>query len=221
MDILHNNEQGAYHPVPPRGFRPPMPPDNWPYAERPNDSFDRQYGIKNPKQEKHIFIGRDEIFYDLEAQISMMSRARREKDGVEDDTFANATETYKQQFYRWIDKHIGVAKSVMSAFVLEKYRKTKMNSISQADEVDITLLFPEWYDDTVFEQLCSAVHDYVVNATLYEFFSISLLVPYKNGVTQDPATIVKQQQMNDALSDVRKYVNAAKPGRIRKPYKPF
>ena len=152
---------------------------------------------------------------------SVMARARREKDGAEDDTFANATENYKQQFYRWIDKHIGIAKSVMSAFVLEKYRRTKMNSISQVDEVDITLLFPEWYDDTVFEQLCSAVHDYVVNATLFEFFSISLLVPYKNGVTQDPATIVKQQQMNDALSDVRKYVNASKPGRIRKPYKPF
>ena len=214
MDNLHDKSQGAYKPIPLHGHRPPQPPDNWPYREHPRNGNDPQYGIKNPKFERHIFISRDEIFYDIDAQIGMMNESRRKDDGTEDDTKTNATTKYQQQFFRWIDTYIGKAKGVMSAFVLEKFKTTKMNSISQKEEVDITLLFPEWYDDTVFDQLCSAVHDYVVNATLYEYFLLTLSA-------KDPVTASKQEQMNDALSDIRKYVNASKPGRIRKPLNPF
>ena len=68
---------------------------------------------------------------------------------------------------------------------------------------------PEFWDDTVFDQLTNAVHDYVVNATLYEYFTISL-------TSKDPVTVDKRQLMIEALSDVKKYVNAAKPGFIHK-----
>lgn len=214
MDQLHDKSQGAYKPIPHHGFRPPQPDDNWPYHSHPNNGNDPQYGIKNPKFERHIFISRDQIFYDIDAQIGMMNESRRKDDGTEDDTKANATQKYQQQFFRWIDNYIGKAKSVMSAFVLEKFKTAKMNSISQKEEVDITLLFPEWYDDTVFDQLCSSVHDYVVNATLYEYFSLTLSA-------KDPVTLSKQDMMNDSLNEVRKYVNASKPGTIRKPFKPF
>ena len=218
MEKTTQHEQGKWKPI---DFRPPQPDDNWPYREHPNNGNDPQYGVKSPKFERHIFILRDQLLFDVDAQISMMSKARRKDDGTEDDAFSNATTQYKQQFFRWMDKHLGIAKGVMSAFVLEKFRTTKTNTISQNEEVDVTLLMPEWYDDTVFEQLCQAVHDYVVNATLFEFFSIALLVPTRYSVSNDPVTILKQQQMNDALDEIRKLVNASKPGRIRKPYKPF
>ncbi len=213
MDLLHNQDQGGYKPVDWR-HRRPQPNDNWPYQGRPTTPHDREYGIKNPKFERHIFISRDQVFYDIDAQIGMMNSSRRKEDGTEDDKMGNATTQYRQQFYRWIDTYIGKAKGVMSAFVLEQFKTSKMNTISQTEEVDITLLVPEWYDDTVFDQLCSAVHEYVVNATLYEYFSLTLSA-------KDPVTASKQDQMNDALSDVRKYVNASKPGSIRKPLKPF
>ena len=221
MDILHNKEQGNYKPVPLKGSRPPQPNDNWPYHNHPDTPHDPEYGIKNPKFERHIFISRDQIMFDLDAQISMMAKARRKDDGTEDDAMANATQTYQQQFYRWIDKHIGIAKNKMQSFVLEKFHTTKMNSISQVEEVDIELLMPLWWDDTIFDQLVQAVHDYVVNATLYEFFSISLLVPTRYGVTADPATLVKQQAMQDNLAEIKKLANASKPGTIRKHLSPF
>ena len=221
MDSLHDKSQGNYRRMSIEGHRRPLPDDKWPYEEHPDSPNYKPYGIKQPKFERHIFISRDQILYDIEAQISMMSRARRKEDGTEDETFTNATQQYQQQFYRWIDKHIGVAKSAMSAFILEKFKTTKMNSISQNEEVDITLLMPEWYDDTVFDQLCQAVHDYVVNAALFEFFSLTLIVPTRYSVANDPATEMKMRQMNDALSDIRKYVNASRPGTVRKPYKPF
>lgn len=221
MDSLHDKSQGNYRRMSIHGHQRPQPDDNWPYPEHPDSPNYKPYGIKKPKFERHIFIGREQILYDIDAQVSMMARTRRKDDGTEDETFTNATTQYQQQFYRWIDKHIGIAKSAMSAFVLEKFKTTKMNSIEQNDEVDITLLMPDWYDDTVFDQLCQAVHDYVVNATLFEFFSLTLIVPTRYSVANDPATEIKMREMNEALSDIRKYVNASKPGTIRKPYKPF
>jgi hypothetical protein len=213
MDSLHDKSQGAYKTIPLHGNRPPQPNDNWPYHHYPTTPNDKEFGIRNPKFERHIFISREQIFYDLDAQIGMMNESRRKDDGTEDDTKANATTKYQQQFFRWIDNYIGKAKSVMSAFVLEKFKTTKMNSISQVEEVDIELLMPEWWDDTIFDQLCQAVHDYVVNATLAEYFTLR---PDLNDLI-----VMKREAANDNLNDVKKLANSSKPGRIRKPLKPF
>ena len=214
MDKLHDKTQGAYRPIPLHGHRPPQPPDNWPYHNHPTTPHDREFGIKNPKFERHIFISRDQILFDIDSQIGMVNQSRRKEDGTEDDTRANATTTFQQEFYRWIDRYVNKAKSVMSAFVLEQFKTTKMNSISQEEEVDITLLVPEWYDDTVFDQLCDAVHDYVVNAALYEYFALTLSV-------KDPVTVSKKEMMDEAKGEIRQYVNASKPGSVRKPQNPF
>ena len=211
MDKVIMHEHGAYKPV---GSRPPQPNDNWPYHNHPHNGMDRQYGYKAPKFERHIFIRRDQIFYDLDSQIGMIGSSRRKDDGTEDNTFSSATTTYQQQFYRWIDKHIGIAKQVMSAFVLEKFKTTVMDSIKDKDEVDIELLMPAYWDDTVFDQLCQAVHDYIVNAVLYEYFSLVL-------TTKDPVTITKMEQMEEAKGNVKECVNAAKPGMVRKQHAPF
>lgn len=207
--IIH--EHGRYHPI---IAGRPKPDDNWPYRHYPNTPHDPEYGIKNPKFERHIFIRRDQIMFDIDAQIGMLSEARKNQDGTEDDTLTNATEKYKQMFYRWIDAHIGEAKTVMSAFVLEKFQREAMNSIKDVEEVDITLLMPEWYDDTTFPQLTNAVHNYVVTATIFDYFSVRLS-------SKDPVTLDKKEQKNDALTEVKYLVNAAKPNRIVKIQKPF
>jgi len=214
MDKLHDKAQGGYRPIPMKGHNPPLPPDNWPYHHHPDTPHDPEFGLKNPKFERHIFIGRDQIFYDLDAQIQMLATSRRKDDGTEDDKLTNATTTFKDMFYRWIDKHIGLAKGKMSAFVLERFKTSNMNSIKDNEEVDIELLMPVWWDDTTFDQLTNAVHDYIVNAVLQEYFTIAL-------TSKDPVTVDKASLAADSLSDIRKYANASKPGWIRKPFKPF
>jgi hypothetical protein len=199
------NEKG-YKPF---NINPPLPEENWPYHHHPVHPNDRQFTYKAPKFERHVFIRKDQVFFDLDSQLAILSLARKKQDGTEDESLSNATTAYRQMFYRWIDKHIGIAKGVMSAFVLDRFKTTSMNSISDKDEIDIELLMPEFWDDTVFDQLTNAVHDYVVNATLYEYFTISL-------TSKDPVTVDKRQLMIEALSDVKKYVNAAKPGFIHK-----
>ena len=207
--IIH--EHGTYRPV---DFGRPEPDDNWPYHGHPTTPHDREYGVKNPKFERHIYIRRDQIFFDIETQLSMLADARKTPDGSQDDTITNATTKYQQMFYRWIDSHIGEAKTIMSAFVLEKFKDVAINSIKDKEEVDIELLVPEWYDDTTFPQLCDKVHEYVVSATMTDFC-------YVRFTSKDPFTIDKMTQKADCQLEIRKLANMAKPGTISKPLKPF
>jgi hypothetical protein len=211
MEKYKAHEQGRYKPLAPTR---PLPDDNWPYPRHPNNGNDTLYGNKSPKFERHLYILKDQILYDIEAQIAIISSARRNEQGQEDDKLSSATTTYKTLFQRWIEKHIGIAKSTMSAFVLERFKTTSTNIVKNKDEVDIELLMPEWYDDTVFEQLTQAVQEYVVNATLFEFLTLTL-------TSKDPVTVDKKVIADETLNDIRKYVNAAKPGRIKKPFNPF
>ena len=211
MNKAEIHEQGGYRPV---DYTRPKPDDNWPYHGQPTTPRDPEFGVKNPKFERHLFIRRDQVMFDIESQLGMLADARKNQDGTEDDTITNATTKYQQMFYRWIDSHIGEAKTIMSAFVLEKFSEVAMNSIKNNEEIDITLLVPEWYDDTTFPQLCDKVHEYVVTATMADFC-------YVRFTSKDPITIDKNAQKDDCEQEVRKLVNMAKPGRISKPFKPF
>ena len=214
MAKLHSKEQGGYRPIPLKGFRPPQPPDNWPYNGYPTTPNDPEYGIKNPKFERHIFIRSDQIFFDIDSQLGMVAKARRTADGKEDESISDATTTFRSMFVRWIDTYIGKAKTIMSTIVLEKFRETEMNSIKDNDEVDIALLVPDWYDDTTFKQLCDAVHNYIVNGTLREYFTLTL-------TSKDPVSADKNTMMAEGESEIRKLANFSKPGSIRKTQNPF
>lgn len=211
---LHSKRQGNYRPVPLNGDRPPLPDDNWPYHNHPTTPHDPEFGIKNPKHERHIFIRRDQVFYDIDAQLGIIAKARRKPDGTEEDSIAQATTTFRPMFYRWIDTYIGKAKTIMSTVVLEQFKENVMNSIKDKEEVDITLLVPDWYDDTTYQQLCDSVHNYVVNGTMYEYVKLSF-------TSKDPLTVDKNSDTTFGESEIRKLVNASKPGRISKPLKPF
>ena len=142
MESYRDHEQGRYRPIHIEA-RPPQPDDNWPYHNHPTTPHDREYGIKNPKFERHIFIRRDQVFYDIDAQLGMLATARRKDDGTEDNNISQATTSYQSMFYRWIDTYIGRAKTIMSAVVLEKFQQNVLNSIKDTEEVDIELLVPE------------------------------------------------------------------------------
>ena len=208
---LHSPGQGGYRPLHPR---PPQPNDNWPYHHKPENGNDHQYGYKNPKFERHIYIRKDQIMSDIDMQLDMIAKARTKPDGTEDDRFTNATTQYEGQFVRWIDSHIGIVKGVMSAYLLEKFRTTRLNSISTVDEIDLELRMPEYWDDTVFESLAAAIQNYLVNAVMKEYLVISL-------TSKDPVTADKSLMADEALLDVKRFANAAKPGRIHKKLDPF
>lgn len=211
MSKAIHHEHGRYRPV---RYNEPMPDDNWPYHHNPSTPFDPEFGINNPKFERHIFIRHDNIFYSIDAQLGMLARSRRKPDGTEDETIAQATTSFRPMFCEWIETHIGEAKTAMSTFVLEKFRESAMNNIKDKQETDITLLVPKWYDDTTFDQLKNTIHSYVVDATLCDYFAITL-------TPKDPVFTAKEKSRDNSLIGIKKLANAAKPGSIRKKMKPF
>ena len=192
-------------------MRTRKPPRLWPYDHHPtpNDPVFRG----NPHFERHIYILRDQVLYDIDAQVSIIAKVRRKPDDSEDNTLTDITEQYKPLFHRWIDKYINLAKGRMAAFILEPFKTAKTNTLD-TNEIDIELQVPDYWDDTMFQPLSQAVHDFVVNGALYEFATLTL--PPKEHIIN-----VKRTDMEESYSDIKKYICATKPGTIRRPLQPF
>lgn len=210
-DILHSASQGGYDD---EGLRRPLPQEDWPYNGRPNGGSDRRYGDHGPRFEKNIYIRKDQILFDIDTQMSIVAKARRRQDDTEEETLSSGSSPYQSLFERWIDRYSGLAKGVMSAFVLERAHKGEMNDIKGETEQTITLLMPAYWDDTVFQQLSQSVHDYIVNSCLYEYFALTL-------TSKDPLTETKHEAAINAMYDIKRFVNACKPGRVDKTLQPF
>lgn len=197
MDILHSKDQGNYRKV------------------RMEESKHHPYhATELPRYPFHIYIRKDQLLYDIDAQISIVSRSRRNENNAEQETLTNGTSEFQGMFARWMDNYLGLAKGIMSAFVMEPFQTGKTNFTRDTDEVDIELAMPEYWDPTVLRQLTNAVHNYIVVGCLYEYFSLSL--SSKDPITVDKAEQVKQEHLN-----IKRFVNAAKPGHIHKILKPF
>lgn len=186
---------------------------DWPFDHHPRDFRDPVYGPR-PRIEKHIYLYREQLLFDVTSQVSVVARVRRNGDGSADDSLIQAVDSNTGMLNRWIDKYINLAKGRMSAFILEPYRRTKSDVLKTDDEIDIELQMPWSWDDTLFQPLTQAVHDYVVNGVMYELFS--LLLPPKEHVVN-----VKQIDMEQSYDDIKRCVCAVKPGILRKPMQPF
>lgn len=190
----------------------------WPYPRHPYGPNDPLFG-GHPQFERHIYLYRDQLLYDIESQVGVMSRVRRgmnqNSDGTSDDAaLGSVVDDYKPLLNRWVDKYVNLAKGRMSAFILEQHKPNMGDELKNEDEIDIELQMPFSWDDTCFAPLVQAVHDYVVNGVIYEL--LLLMLPPKEHVVN-----VKQGDVENAYHDIKRYVCATKPGFVKKPMQPF
>ena len=185
---------------------------NWPYPRHPKSPDDPIRGDK-PFFERHIYLFRDQLRFDISSQIGIMSRTRR-VDGKEDNSLSDVFENYSGMIDRWIDKYLKLAKARMGAYVLDRFHTASNDTLKSENEIDIELEVPEYWDDTVFEPLSQAVHDYIVNGTMYELISLTL-PPRDNVINQ------KRIDVEESYHDIKRYICASKPGRVKKPLQPF
>ena len=190
------------------------PPETWPYRRHPEGPQDPMFG-GHPYFERHIYIYRDQLRYDITSQteIIVMTRAMDEKQRSEMGNFASK---YQGLIDRWIDKYVNLAKGRMAAFILEPFKKSKGDELKQENEIDIELQVPFSWDDTTFQPLVQAVHDYIVNGATYEFLSL-IIPPYRREII----TTQKKMDMDESYADIKRYICAVKPGWVRKPMQPF
>lgn len=167
-----------------------------------------------PNQPKILFLRRDQILGDISTQIQIISESRLTDKGTEISMLKNATERFSSQFARWINTYLDKAKSRMAAYIMEPPRKATMNDVIEWEEKTIHLSFPWYWNPATFDQLSGAVHDYIVNSCLYEFFSLAL-------TSKDPVTMDKQILAEDANSMIKHCCVSSLPGTQRKKLQPF
>lgn len=166
-------------------------------------------------KERHLYIRADQILYDVDAQSALVMRSRRNENQEDIHTIGtDNADDYRPLMHRWIEKYTDLVRAHLAAYIRTQPRIASTNDLKMWDEIDILLFMPEYWNENVFPLLTNAVHDYIVNGVLYEYFALEL-------TANDPVTISKSQLMDESYSKIKAYATASLPGQLRKPLQPF
>ena len=165
--------------------------------------------------DKHIFVYANQLWYDVDATTNLLSRSRRSINDAQADTIPTSENDHERPlFYRWFDKYIKKAEGLLSAYLMKNEGVVRDNAIKEWDEQEIWLRMPDYWDDTRYDSLVQAIHNYISAGALYEYFKLTL-------TSKDPLTADKSAEVEDAELDILDASNATTPGSVHKPYKPF
>ena len=181
----------------------------------PNPFAPKQPMATRYHTDKHIFVYVNQLWYDVDATTNLLSRSRRSINDAQADTIPTSENDHERPlFYRWFDKYMKKAEGLLSAYLMKKEGVVRDNSIKEWDEQEIWLRMPDYWDDTRYDSLVQAIHNYISAGALYEYFKLTL-------TSKDPLPADKAAEVEDAELDILDASNATKPGSVHKPYKPF
>ena len=170
--------------------------------------------IKQPDIHKDIYLRKDQIMGDVDAQIEIIANTHLKEDGTINPVFDNAESRYRALFDRWLDKYVDSAKSRMAAYLIVPDQHGAMNAGREWSEIRLHMSFPWYWNDTTFPQLVGAIHDYIVNSVLFEFCTLTI-------TSRDPITTDKQVLAEDAYQKIKYFCMSAKPHTTKKRLQPF
>ena len=164
---------------------------------------------------KHIYLLKDQILYDIDAQTLIVMRSRRDATKADNTNIGtDEADRLRPLLHRWIDKYTDFVRTALAPYAKNGQSVASMNDIKMWKERDIEIHMPDYWNESVYPMLVNAVHDYIVNGTLYDYFSLNLSI-------NDPVTVAKREAMDDALLKIKQYANTVIPGSVRKPLQPF
>lgn len=179
----------------------------------PHDVYGGHYRNK-PDKKKILFIRKDQILGTIDASIELVAMTHTKDDGSPMPVFENVMNKQKALLDQWIDRYVDKAKERMSAYVVVPVQKATMNAKRDWQEREIHLSFPWGWDETTFDNLSTAVHNYIVNSVLTEFFIMTI-------TSKDPITADKKSLADEAYEDIKRYTMVRLPGVTRKKLHPF
>lgn len=183
-------------------------PEPNPFAPRPPRPAHRF-------SDKHIFIYAAQLWYDIDAQTSILSRSRRSMKDENGEQIATSENTKERPlFYRWFDMYLRNVESTLQAYVMKPKGRARGNELKEWDEQDIWLRMPDYWDDTRYEALAQAIHNYLVAGAMYEYLKLTL-------TSKDPLTADKKDEVDNAELAIIDAANATKAGAMIHTLKPF
>lgn len=126
----------------------------------------------------------------------------------------NASTRFASQIERFINKYIDLSKSRMAAYIVTIDRKAAMNAERAWDEAIFHFAFPQTWNHTTFTNLADAIHQYIVNSVLKEFFMLVF-------TSRDPLVADKITLADEAYTEIKHCCVSQIPGASRKTLKPF
>lgn len=165
------------------------------------------------KNTYHIYIMRSQVIYDIEAQLSIMTKARRNENQQQDNNIENI-DSVRPLIDRWFSKYLALAKRKLASVLVDDKLPSNSNNIKDKEEIDLTLAIGEWWNNNALDPLTEAVHDLLVNGCIYEYLLIYLS-------PNDPVTVAKEQQKETALEEIHNALLSYHPSKIRKAMHPF
>ena len=162
---------------------------------------------------KHIYIQADQLLFDVDAVTSLIDKATRKTQG-ETEVATSEADSHRPMFYRWFDQYIAAVERILSAYVAKPEGVARMNGLKEWQEKEIMLVMPDYWDATVYDALVQAIHKYLVDGALFEYFSITLS-------SKDPRTVDRKQNLVDGETVIKELSSRVLPGTIRKHLNPF
>lgn len=186
--------------------------EGWKKAENP--LLPKHRTAAHRHVEKHIFVYADHLWYDIDATTNIVEKARNGQQSTSARVATSESDDERPMFYRWFDQYMSRAEGLISAYLMKPKGVVKDNTLKEWSEKEIWIRMPDYWDDTMYEALTRAIHEYIVTGALYEYFSLTLS-------SKDPLTQDKLAQLDEAELAIRKAANATKPGGMVKMLKPF
>ena len=162
---------------------------------------------------KHIYIQADQLLFDVDSVTSLIDKATR-KTQEETEVTTSEADSHRPMFYRWFDQYIASVERILSAYVAKPEGVARMNGLKEWQEKEIILVMPDYWDATVYDALVKAIHKYVVDGALFEYFSNTL-------TSRDQRTIDRKENLVDGETVIKELSSRVLPGTVRKHMNPF
>ncbi len=153
------------------------------------------------KKELTITLFCSELIYDIQNKTYLTGRSRLSQDNFEEtaNMQANDDEENRNQIVRSIGNAFALIKTKMSEYIVDT--GTTANNILQemdsSTRLQLQLRMPSNYNETTREALTSAVHQYIVNIAIADWFGIT----NKNDAAEYLATAKANiDEMREAVS---------------------
>lgn len=122
-----------------------------------------------------ITLYMSELIYDIQNKTYITGRSRQTGNNFEEvaNMQANDDDENANQIVRSIQNAYGLAKSKLSEFIEESETTGSNELISSEDNITVTLKMPGNYNESTVESISSAVHRFIVNTAVGEWFSMT------------------------------------------------
>lgn len=122
-----------------------------------------------------ITLYMSELIYDIQNKTYITGRSRQNGNNFEEvaNMQANDDDENANQIVRSIQNAYGLAKSKLSEFIEEAETTGSNELISSEDNITVTLKMPGNYNESTVESISSAIHRFIVNTAIGEWFSMT------------------------------------------------